>query len=636
MKKLICLLIALIMCTSFVGCQKDGDDQSLKIGIDSIGEYKNGIHNFSVSSTNHEFIKNGKTDYVIVLPAESTENEEYAAQEFNTFLYMSVGTTMPIVKDDALNVNQNSKCIVIGQTKYTISNVPIRYSELSECGYRIKTVGNCIYLCGATDLGTVYSVYCFMEKVFGYRFYAVDEIKIDTVTDLNLPNIDITDRPDFDYRSDNYGEIIRDATLVKRYRMTREAATYLFERNCHNSFTVMPRDSYYYSHRDWYNKDGTQLCYSNDEMIDQYIENLKMFILDGGFDKIVLMGQEDNHSWCDCPDCTESKQIYGVDSAVVVKFANKVSREINSWIEEEYPHENPMTFVVFAYYATNDAPVVFNETTKKYEPVAPEMLFDENVGIRYAAPMDYQKTFFDTEENKDYYEELVKWSAITDTIHYWSYSLYSWELFVPFNSYSSMQTNYKVMLNNGVSCLFDQTKHMQGVSAGFSRLHAFVDCQLMWNVNLNVEDLIEEFFPAYFKDASIYMKKYFDELRVWYDYLYSTTDFGGGWGARVVQEEFWKKPVLERWLSYTDSAKESIAYLMNDNPSLYKKLYNRIIQEELSIRYILIELYRNTYSENVKQQMLMDFYSDSLSLPIETHEELQTLDDLWRRWGIAV
>ena len=646
MKKLFSVLMTMCMFFSIVGFSscKDNDGNnssnpdntpSIEVGADIVGEYTGGLHECTLSYTNHEFIKNNTTQYKIVIPEEATTNEIFASRELNYFLLSSTGTKMEVITDKDISFDANSQYIFLGKTKYTAEQIETSFAQLSECGYKIKTVEKSIFISGATDIGTINGVYFLLEKCFGYRFYAVDEIKIETVSTLNLPNIVVTDKPDFDYRSDNYGEIIRDINLVRRYRMTQESTSYLFSRNCHNSFTVMPKETYYADHKDWYARDGSQLCYSNEEMIAQYIENLKGHILEKGFNTVVLMGQEDNHGWCSCTACSDSKARYGVDSAVMVKFANRVAREINGWIAEEYPSVEPMTFLVFAYYATNDAPVVWNEGKGIYEAVAPEMQFDKNVGVRYAVPMDYQKTFYD-ECNENAYEQLKKWNAITDNIHFWSYSLYSWELFVPYNSYASMQTNYKTLLNNGVNSLFDQTKHMQGVSPGFSRLHAFVDTQLMWDVNLSVEELIDEFFPEYFKDASADMRMYFDELRLWYDYLYETTDFGGGWGLRLVEEKYWSKPVLERWLTYTKNAKDSIAYLEHTNKSLHTKLYKRIILEELSIRYILIDLYRFEYSAEARQQMMMDFYNDARSMPIETHEELTTLTDLWRRWDLNV
>lgn len=644
MKKFICLTLSLLMLCA-VGCRKNNGGSSVDTSSSSensvanVGEtvvepYTGGLHECTITDTGYEFIKNGVTNYKIVLPANATDNEKIAAQEINTFLLSSVGTKMETVTDEEVAFDGNAQYIFVGKTKQAEGRVSVSYEELFRDGFKIKTIDKSIFIVGAYDMGTVYGAYFFMEKIFGYRYYAVDEIKVNDVTDMTLPNIDITERPDFDYREGNYGEILRDETILRRSRMSFNGQIYY--KNAHTSFQYLPPEQYKSEHRDWYSSSGTQLCYSNQEMIAQYIENIKADILEQGFGKVVMMGHEDNHGWCNCTACTASKQKYGVDSAVLIKFANQVSRAVNKWREENYPEEDPIRFLVFAYYATNDAPVQWNEEKQAYEPVAPEMVFDKNVGVYYAVPMDYQKTFQEAEFNANYYEQLKKWSSITDTIHYWSYSLYSWELMVPFNPYSAMQSNYITLLNNGVTSLLDQTKYMQGISPGFSRLHAFIDTQLMWNVNLSVEGLIDEFFPEYFKAASEPMRKYFDEMRLWYDYLYETTDFGGGWGFRCVKEEYWDKGTLERWLTYTQEAKDSILYLKATDNSLYEKLYKRIILEEVSIRYILIDLYRFSYSASVREQMMLDFYNDVTSMPMQTHEELMTFADLWSRWGLGV
>jgi hypothetical protein len=47
----------------------------------------------------------------------------------------------------------------------------------------------------------------------------------------------------------------------------------------HNSFGIMPKEKYWDEHRNWYSTDGEQLCYSQEDMLDEMCENLKYYIL---------------------------------------------------------------------------------------------------------------------------------------------------------------------------------------------------------------------------------------------------------------------------------------------------------------------------------------------------------------------
>lgn len=95
-----------------------------------------------------------------------------------------------------------------------------------------------IFICGATDSGSLYGVYGFLEECFGYRYYAPDEYAIDSVYNMDLPNMDITNRPDFDYRSDNYGEMIRNNDVKTMPIETHEELSNLNELWVRWDFTV--------------------------------------------------------------------------------------------------------------------------------------------------------------------------------------------------------------------------------------------------------------------------------------------------------------------------------------------------------------------------------------------------------------
>ena len=649
MKRFLCILLALSL-FSFVGCQNNGPKNVSPEKSKNI--YENGLHDIQISYSDQEFITGGKSDYKIVIPFDADTDEQTAANEFNYFYSLAVGEKLPQTEDTQVSFTSESKYIFIGDVKQAEGILSVSFKEMGKSGYRIITKDKSIFILGGTSRGTIYGIYCFLENIFGYKYYSADEYKINSVSDMNLPLINITEKPDFAYREANYGEILNDSVLRMRMRYDYTNDMYFFGYDCHNSFDVIPKyvntsayeatkdKGYFLEHRNWFSNDpgASQLCYSNEEMIAEYIKNLKLLIAERGTDKVVLMGQEDNHAWCTCELCTASKNKYGVDSAVMVNFVNRVSEEINEWMKTAYPNADPLNFIVFAYYATNDAPVI--ETENGFKPTAPEMKFNEYSGIMYAVPMDYQLTFQD-EKNANYYEQLKRWSVITDRIHYWGYTMYSWEYMVPFNEYGVMQDNYITLLENNVSSIYMQCKNGQHNSPGFGHLHAFLQSRLKWNVNEDVAALTDEFFENYFKDANEAMRKYYDEMRAWYNTLYETTDVEGYWGFAIVQTKYWPKSVLEQWMIYINEALQSIEHYRNANPVLYTKLYDRINLESMSIRYLLLQLYRNTYTNVQKMQIINKFYEDfdylGISQVSEQADTVQsiTMDSLWESWGIA-
>lgn len=631
--------------------------------------YEDGLHEREIGNTAYPFVENGTTVYEIVCPAQPAAEEEAAVSELNFFFSAATGTVMPVRSDADVDFDAaSSQYIVVGETRFTEENMPVDYDEVRTSGYRIETVGKSVFISGATPGGTVNGVYDFLSETVGYRFYAADELRVDLVQNRMLPDFSVTEAPDFEYRESNYGEVLNDSSLLRRMRMNKTADMYLFGHNCHNSFTVLPpqriagdlpwteeveseTDSSddWTPDSDWYNQEGNQLCYSNESMIAQYIENLKGFIrcsndgdLQGNIKRVMLCGMEDNHGWCSCDDCLAVKNKYGSNSAVMILFINRVSAEINEWIRAEVDAEaQPMRFIFFAYYATEEAP------TQNIGSGAGELAFAPNTGIMYAAAsMDFMKTFHESEGNRKYYENLERWSALTDIIHFWAYPLYAWQYLVPHNPFGAMQSIYADLLNHGTVSLLDQTKYSQPVSSGFARLHMFLERELQWNVNQNVGALIDEFFVNYFRDAAEDMRNYFEELRAWYNHLQQTDDtFTGQWGfigvggtAIESAGRYFPQSVLERWLEFTAAARESVSSYRQTDPELYEKLVYRIELEELSIRYILLGIYRNNYPYEQRQQMLLSFYEDFNASGLGTYCEGtlgNNMTEIWKAWGLA-
>ena len=57
-------------------------------------------------------------DYVIVIPAEAEEDEEFASSELNYFLEMSSGARLDVRTDDEVDYSPESKFLSVGQTDF--------------------------------------------------------------------------------------------------------------------------------------------------------------------------------------------------------------------------------------------------------------------------------------------------------------------------------------------------------------------------------------------------------------------------------------------------------------------------------------------------------------------------------------
>lgn len=657
MNKLIktaCLILTAVFAASAIGCVVPGGTTSGgSTGTSSSSKYDKPDY-----TEGETMLANGKTsEYKIVKPQAAEEYENWAASELSDFFEQATGAELEIVSDNDKSlgnfISTKNKFIYLGQTKITKNlneknDLIPSYEVVGESGFKIKTVENSLFVCGASATGTANGVYELLDLLFDYDCYAVDELYVERVTSVKLPVLDYVYRPSFDYREASYREVKFNNDLKKRMRFDKQGDTFVFGSNCHNSFEVICYDelakgmtlneynSIVTNHSDWFASSEweklhppfngatvkSQLCYSNAEMTAEFIRKLKLILKDTTA-PIMQIGMEDNDLWCTCATCTASKIKYGADSAVMIKFMNTVATEINAWREKE--GKEPMDFCFFAYYKT-EVPPSRNLSDLK---------MNEHVGV-YFAPIRAKFAFtYNDEINKEYADNYKAWAELTDKFYVFSYATYTGQTLIFHDTFRVLKENQQFYKQYGAIYMYEMTEHWQERATAWSRCKAYVISKLEWNLELDTQDLIEEFFVHYFKDASDIMLEIFTEERAHMAKIYNPKGTPNGFiGENVLSSDYWSYAQLSAWLEKIDSAYRSIAYLKNINKELYDKLYYRINLESIQFRYIMISLYGDTLVNDVAQ-MKQQFKKDFESLGMSSYCESQDISVLWNAWGVS-
>ena len=649
-KILVCILAALFLFGVVAGCSKEGGETPVTPGSENLapatpGAWEGGTHEIYVEEGSADFISNGRSDYVIVIPDECGDLVQTAASEISVLVYEASGITLDVVTDAAL---PNTNYISIGNTQAAASaGVSISgdvAARLGDNGVYVQTKDDNVYIMGTTDTGTLYAAYTWLEYQLGFEVYGADEVVIATdVRDMKLNEMNIIDAPDIQYMQSTYGFTDYNTTLRQRMRIT-DNTIWLTIGNSpwHNSFKYVDPDIYRSLHPEWYSEDGTQLCYtahgdsaSLTEMAELVAERIESEIIaqDRSY---VTITMEDTSTWCTCADCTALNQQYGTDAVSVIRFCNQVSALIDEWFAtpEGTPYERDLKIVFFAYHATEPAPVTYDEATDTYAPIDDTVLCADNVGILYAPILaTYQKDFYD-EYNTPYYTALRGWETITDNIYMWTYSTGFHYYLVPTNTYNSMQANYRLWAEVGAEWLLDQSQYNSIQSTGFCALKLYLNAKLHWNVNYDMEELIDKFFTNYFGPAATTMRWYFDELRSHFLFMEETMDYVGYQGIEPLEQRYWPATLLERWISYCDQAEEDLAALAEEDPTAYAMYLENVQLESLSPRYLLLDLWGNRFSESELTALRNQFRNDCNALEVNRYAEKQAITELWSSWGI--
>ncbi|MBR4942784.1 MAG: DUF4838 domain-containing protein [Clostridia bacterium] len=652
-KRIAVMLASCFLLSAFTGCgDKNSDDDNKLTNLDyETMQAVEGTHQFHVQKTSKNIVNDGATEYKVVVSENPSEMEQTALKELLYFFKEATGITLQTVLDSEVNYTDSAKYISLGNNAYTAqANVAVEAETLGDTGLTIQTKGESVFVLGAKGRGTLNAVYEFLAQAFHYEYFSSNMIQIDrNVTELPLMQYDIVDVPDYEYNVATYGYVRGSETIRNRYRMVEDKTLFIpvGGKMYHNSFEWLPKENYLENNREWYSDDKTQLCYTahGDEkeynlMLAAALQKAKELLSDPAYEDatILTFTQQDTQTWCECDTCVAELQKYGANSAVVVKFMNALRRLIDTWFEmdgAEYKRDFKLLF--FAYHLTNRPPTVYDEATKTYKAVDSSVKCVPGVGVYFAETLgDYQQSF--TEQyNREIGQNMSGWGACADDLFFWSYNVNFSHYLTPYNSFSAMQDIYKYGAMNNAHFLFDQGQYNQdGKPTGWCMLKIYLSSKLAWNVNENMEELIDKFFAAYFGPAATSMRKMFDGFRV-QAFFNENNGYSGAHSVLhdAMQDKYWSRALLEDWLSLTERAMGEIESVKETNPTLYEAYKLNINIERLSPIYMLIELYDSAYSEDVVRNYQKEFLQIATEIGITRVDETKnTPANLYLKWGL--
>lgn len=79
----------------------------------------------------------------------------------------------------------------------------------------------------------------------------------------------------------------------------------------------------------------------------------------------------------------------------------------------------------------------------------------------------------------------------------------------------------------------------------------------------------------------------------------------------------------------------AIAHYEQTDPALYKTLTDRVRKQSIPVRYMIIKIYGNDYSDAVLLKMKQDFRADCEYYNLTESAEGVNITTLWETWGIA-
>ena len=584
MKKTIIALLCVITAAVSVftaGCNKTAEKDSSKGNVN--GEP------VSFSDTSEYLVKNKVSEYKIVIPKDATGAEKYAAEELSYFLEKSTACVLPVTTDAVTEWNNEGRYISVGNTELLKkqTDISVLYEELGDNGVTVNTRGNCVYIAGAADYGTLFSVYRFLHYQIGYKAYAYDHIEYDYFDELKLKDFDYKYKPALGTVTASDGEMYGKDKVKDAFRMYIYASSEGGEDLdgnlynglwCHTTeYLASPAT---YGHL-WNNG---QLCYSNPESAEVVTATLVNKYVNFATGPYLMAGGNDNVASCNCDDCVAGAAKYGGASGVYVRFLNKVAENVENYMREKGMTKR-LTIVGLFYYAYVQPPVILQNG--KYVPVDESVVprsGQVSVGVMYTPIQScYTHPFGEDtcDINKAYTEYIKGWAAITDHLMMYSYGTNFQAFKYHFNNWAYMGDTYRFFSDLGMNYYFEQSCNFNGISP-MSSMRVFVRSSLAWNPYQNTADLINEFIEHYYGDGAEGVKEYFAAVMENFERVYTMTETEcEGIYYLISKQDYWTRPVVKSLESYLEKSMFDVENGNFADKELYKE---RIFREYFLIK----------------------------------------------------
>ncbi len=541
--KIVCVLFAFIMAFS-AGCSNDSNNDSSNYKEEIAYNYDSGINK---DGKVLNLVKNGQSEYTIVISDEATDREVKVASELQEAIIASSGAYLPIIRDKYYQ--EGTKVISLGNTQvYTNSGVDV--SNLKDDGYTIKTVGDNVIINSNLNYGVQFGTYTFMERFLGIRWLTSTETYLPKNTDINVYECEITEEPNFAMRyymngtayfANFAGNVFFDHLKFIDHTSEwwcGELGTNHNSSDGHspgiskgyvNKYDVDPsdpegrllKDTHPEYFTDYTNTAAVtyDICFTNgineDGTIKKDVQSVASLMvakmkraLLNDTDRTVkylMFGHSDySNAICKCTTC-EARRPVIKESGMYLMLANACIREVNEWLMEE--QGRTVAMVIFAYHQSFLPPAVKN-AQGEFEPINEYCLADENVHVRIAPiNADYTYSFVDERQDEGQMNAIEGWEACADTFLIWDYV-------ANFNWYYAYTPNLHYMKDNlkmykerlNATYVMNQSQNAQARLV-FSDLFAYVTSRLYWNFNWDVEYLVDEFLTLYFGPAKDTVKE---------------------------------------------------------------------------------------------------------------------------------
>lgn len=451
-------------------------------------------------------VENGVAKSTIILSSSATEPEKKVAQELKDYIKQISGIDLPVSENPASV--QGTK-IYIGRAAPSPDKEAIRSGGDEPDAFRLHVAEGAIQLVGLddSDKGSLYAAYELLEQI-GVRWFMPGDIGtvVPSMSTIEVSYQDTIQHPGFDFRFFQaaapyvwvagmpMGVNLTEAVpWVEHVRLNQKTV------GAHELLSNPPSRA---NRPDLYlpNADGTpsiHLDVTKPEVLELVVAESLGKLKKNPNLEYLSMGPSDGNVVVLKPDLEwdgdDMDSLVGVLSTTdrLIKFFNLVLERLEA---EGYKD------VKIAFYAYNTYynPPVRWTPNERIVPMIASITLDRihSIGNPLAWERNYLKDVIDG------------WNKVSPKVLIYDYLFHLADPGLPVSLAERIGTEYKYFKDNGVVGIRGETTP----EWGYGGLGLYLAAKMMWNPNLDVEALREDYFTKFYGPAAAPMKEHFEIL----------------------------------------------------------------------------------------------------------------------------
>ncbi len=446
----------------------------------------------AISHAKVTLVHNGKPSAIIVIPEGSDAS---IADDLILYIKKSSGAELKVFAENNLPENSTGNRIYLGTTQYARKQgIDLSQTRLTDQGFIICTpTDGTLVIAGSTPYATRWGITSFLENELGIRWCMPGElgVVVPKHKDIVIGNIDRVEKPSFELR-ELWGYRNEPGDHGRWRIQLKDTGPWISRISVgHAYYQYLPPEKYFKKHPEYFalwegKRNPAQICVSNPEVQKLCIEGVKKVLRKNPQLVYASMSPNDGHVFCQCEKCRKLDRPGGDYARRTLWLANKVAREI----AKEFPGKG----VAFYAYADHH---------KCPDDLKPE----DNVAVFFARWLSCRRHPFTSSCPKmPEREDILKWSKITK--HMYMREYYNrWEGDVmPWVGVRTVAEDLKWYHSIGI--LGVDADGMQCFNDGYY-LSWYVIYKLLWNVNQDWREIVDDYITNFYGTAAPAMKRYY-------------------------------------------------------------------------------------------------------------------------------